>query len=137
MKVEDVEGMPDEKGGSRIGSAKKVGTVRGFLIVLAALSLTILIGLAVVVVINDINEQPRHNGYYGHSPKQVPQRGCRFHMMSLDWLRADCQDVQSTEKFRSFGSGDWYTDADRGEPCDMDESLIQEGEVLEQKSIWR
>jgi hypothetical protein len=118
-RLQDVECLDDEKEESPAVMPKKVGMIRGFLIMVAALSLTIFIGLVVVVVINDINDRPGHNGYYGHSSKVAPQRGCRFHVMSLDWLRSDCQDVQSTEKFRSFGPGDWFTDADLDEPCDM------------------
>lgn len=118
-KVQDVECLEDEKGDSQVVMPKKVGTIRGFFIMIAALSLTIFIGFVVVVVINDINDRPRHNGYYGHSSEVALQRGCRFHIASLDWLRSDCQDVQSTDKFRTFGPGDWFTDADLDEPCNM------------------
>jgi hypothetical protein len=118
-RVQDVECLDDETGESPAVMPKRVGTIRGFLIMVAALSLTIFIGLVVVVVINGINDRPRHHGYYGPSSEVAPQRGCRFQVMSLGWLRSDCQDVQSTEKVRSFGPGDWFTDADLDEPCDM------------------
>jgi hypothetical protein len=119
-KVEDVECLLEEKEEPQVVSARKVGKIRGFFIMVAALSLTIFIGLVVVVVINDINDRPRHNGYYGHSSEIAQHEGCRFHIMSLEWLRGGCQDVESIERFRSFGPGDWYTDTDLDEPCDRE-----------------
>jgi hypothetical protein len=120
-KVEDVECLQDEKEGPQVVTPRNLGFFRGFFIMVAALCLTMLIGLVVVVVISDINDRPRQDGDYSHSRDIAQYEGCRFHIMGLDWLRPGCQDVEPIEKFRYIGPEDWYTDADLEEPCHMDE----------------
>jgi hypothetical protein len=121
IKLMDVECLQDQKEGPQVETTRKVGTIRGFLIIVAAVSLSIFIGLVVVVVINDINDRPWHSRYYGHSSEMAQHGGCRFHVMSFDWLRPGCHDEERIEQFRNFGLGDWHTDADLDEACDMDE----------------
>ena len=103
----DVECLEDQKEGPQVVNSKTVGVVRGFFITVAALSLTMFIGLVVVVVINDINDRLGRNGYYGHSPAVSRRDSCRFSLMSLDWMRPGCHDEELVERFRNFGPGDW------------------------------
>jgi hypothetical protein len=119
-KIQDVECLQEEIEEPQVVTARTVGKIRGFFIMVAALSLTIFIGLVVVVIINDINDRPLHNGYYGHSSEIAQHEGCRFHIMSLEWLRGSCRDEEPLERFRNFGPGDWYTDTDLDEPCDRE-----------------
>ena len=125
-KLPDVECLEDQKEGPQIVNSKKVGVVQGFFITVAALSLTIFIGLVVVVVINDINDRPGWKGYYGQSPAVSRRDSCRFNLMSLDWMRLGCYDEELVEEFRNFGPGDWYTDANLGLDCKMEEVHIGE-----------
>jgi hypothetical protein len=120
-KLADVECLEDQREGPQVVNSKNVGVMRGFLITMAALSLTIFIGLVVVVVINDINDRPGRNGYYGHSPAVSRRDSCRFNLMSLDWMRPGCHDEELVEEFRNFGLGDWYTDADLSLDCEIEE----------------
>jgi hypothetical protein len=120
-KLVDVEYLEAQKEGPQVVNSKTVGVVRGFFITVAALSLTIFIGLVVVVVIKDINDQPRRSGYYGHSPAVSRRDGCRFNLMSLDWMRPGCHDEEVVEGFRDFGPGDWFTDTDFGLDCEIEE----------------
>ena len=117
--------LEDQQEVPQVVTPRKLITIRGFFIMVAALSLTIFIGLVIVLVINDINDKPRRNGYYGHSPDVARHGGCRFHVMSFGWLSPDCRNEEPAEEFRNFGPGDWFTDADLNEasdePCDMEE----------------
>jgi hypothetical protein len=121
-KLADVECLEGQKERPQVVNSKNVGVVQGFFIMVAALSLTIFIGLVVVVVINDINDRPGRNGYYGHSPAVSRRDSCRFNLMSLDWMRPGCHDEGLVEELRSFELGDWYTDADLGLDCKMEKA---------------
>ena len=120
-KLVDVECLEEQKEGPQVVNSTAVGVVRGFFITVAALSLTIFIGLVVVVVINDIDDRSGRNGYYGHSPAVSRRDGCRFNLMSLDWIRPGCHDEELVEGFRNFGPEDWFTDADFGLDCKIEE----------------
>ena len=117
-KIVEVECLEGQKEGPQVVTSRMVGKVRGFFIMVAALSLTILIGLVVVVVIKDINDEPRRNGYYGHSSEIAQHGGCRSVVWSFDWLRPDCGSAEPVEKFRNFGPGAWFTDVDLSETSD-------------------
>jgi hypothetical protein len=120
-KLADVECPEGQKEEPQVVNSKNVGIVRGFFITVAALTLTMFIGLVVVIVINDINDRPGRNGYYGHSPAVSRRDSCRLNLMSLDWMRPGCHDEELVEEFRNFGPGDWYTNADLGLDCKMEE----------------
>ena len=45
---------------------------------------------------------------------------------SLEEVRPGCYDEEVVEEFRNFGPGDWYTDADLGLDCKMEEVHIEE-----------
>jgi len=120
-KLVDVECLEDEKEGPQVVNSKSIGVVRGFFITMAAISLTIFIGLVVVIVINDFNGRPGRNGHYGHAPAVSPRDSCQFNLMSLEWMRPGCHDEELVEDTRNFEPGDWYTDADLGLDCKIEE----------------
>jgi len=118
--LEDVESVQDQTEALQVATSRKVGIIRGFFIMMGALGLSIFIGIVVVFILNDINDRPQHNGYYGHPLDVAQPQSCRFHILSLDWLRPSCRTEEPIQKFRNLGPGDWHTDADLDEDCDME-----------------